>query len=223
MEIMSKREMKVAVIFGAPGSGKGTQSALLAKRAGFVTVCSSDILRNAVGIDNDMGLVLKEVMSRGELVSDDLICSLVEKNVKKLSNSCRVLFDGFPRNLYQAMYLDDVLLRYMSVRVSRVVVLDIPHDVLVRRLLNRVVCVECGSTGSVENRNHGSFTCSVCKSNDFKCRNDDTDVNVIRKRLREYDNQINLLSEYYKQVITIVIADDTVERVFTKVKDSLMV
>lgn len=128
--------MAEAVIFlGPPGAGKGTQAKRLASEMGFVQLSTGDMLRSHISRGTELGQKVKVIMDRGDLVSDDLILSLIESEMATMPNP-KVIFDGFPRTLAQAEALDK-LLADKKIRLLGVLLVEAPRPELVKRLLNR--------------------------------------------------------------------------------------
>lgn len=132
---MPENEPMVLVFLGPPGAGKGTQAARVAERLGLKKISTGDILREHVRRGTELGKKVAPIMARGDLVPDDLILAIIKEELKALPVA-RVLFDGFPRTLAQAQALDG-LLREMGLEVDAAVLLDVPEDELVARLLKR--------------------------------------------------------------------------------------
>ena len=134
------------LLLGAPGAGKGTQAVLLADRHGLARISTGDLLRAAVQEGTPLGLRAKAFMDAGELVPDDVILGLVrEVLARERARGARgFVFDGFPRTVAQAEALDG-LLAEAGESLDAVVVIEVPDDVLVRRLSGRRTCPQCGA------------------------------------------------------------------------------
>ncbi len=126
----------IAVVFGPPGSGKGTQASRVAVRLGIPHVAAGDMLRNEVSRGTDLGREAKPIMDAGDLVPDDLVVRMIEARLNQADAGKGVLLDGFPRTVPQAVTLDRML-KARDDYVAEVISLDVPDDELQRRILKR--------------------------------------------------------------------------------------
>ena len=130
--------MKNIVIFGAPGSGKGTQSDLLIKKYGFEHISTGDVLRNEIKNGTELGKTAKSYIDKGQLIPDDLMVSILEQvlidNAQAVADG--VIFDGFPRTIPQAKALNEMLQKRGN-KVNIVIGLEVPDEELTERLLKR--------------------------------------------------------------------------------------
>ena len=127
--------MKKHLLFlGAPGAGKGTQAELLSKNNSFLHLSTGELLRKEIEMDSILGREVKDIMNRGELVNDELVLEIVRQNLDKNNNGW--ILDGYPRNLSQANSLNEVLIE-INQPLEVVFYLDIPEEVLIKRLLLR--------------------------------------------------------------------------------------
>ena len=127
--------MKRHLLFlGAPGAGKGTQAELLSKNNSYLHLSTGELLRNEIEMNTKLGKKVKDIINRGELVSDVLVLEIVKKNLDKNLNGW--ILDGYPRNLSQANSLNEVLIK-INQPLEMVFYLDIPEEVLIERLLLR--------------------------------------------------------------------------------------
>lgn len=128
--------MLITILFGPPGSGKGTQAAYITKRYGLQHVSTGEMLRKEAERGTDLGNEVAPIMAEGRLVPDDLIVRVIEARLREADAQVGVLLDGFPRTVAQAQALD-AMLRRGAQRVDLVLCLDVPEERLIERLLGR--------------------------------------------------------------------------------------
>jgi adenylate kinase len=126
----------ITILFGPPGSGKGTQAAYITKRYGLQHVSTGEMLRDEAEKGTELGNEVAPIMAEGNLVPDDLIVRVIESRLKDADTQRGVLLDGFPRTVPQAKALDEML-RRSGRKVDLVLFLDVPEDKLIERLLGR--------------------------------------------------------------------------------------
>ncbi len=159
------------VLFGPPGAGKGTQSKFLMERYGLDHLSTGDLLRAEIKAETPLGLQAQELMSAGELVPDHVVVGMIRNLLEESPDSKGFIFDGFPRTRAQAEALDETLEKIGS-DISLMLALEVEEEELVKRLLGR------GATSG---------------------RPDDKSEEVVRKRIREYENKTAPLKEYYEE------------------------
>lgn len=181
---------EVVLLMGPPGAGKGTQASLLAERRNLAKLSTGDMLRSHVSRGTELGQKAKGIMDSGGLVSDDIINGMVRSEIARLQPP-RVLLDGFPRTRAQAEELDAIL-EEQDTTIDAVVVLEVPEDELVRRLVERAE--EQGRTDD----------------------NEDT----IRARMRVYRQETQPLLEFYDERSKLQRVEGTgsVEEVFGRIE-----
>jgi len=184
------------VLFGPPGVGKGTQSDNLVNELGITHFAMGDILREAVKEGTALGLKAKTYMDSGKLVPDALVIGMIEARIMDPEVTGGFLLDGFPRNVSQAEALASMLEKHGET-IDRVVFMDAPEAMLLKRLSGRLICRACGfgfhrhySPPRKEGR------CDRC-SGELYQRDDDKEE-VIGQRLEVYGEQTRPLLEYYK-------------------------
>ncbi len=183
------------LLFGPPGAGKGTQSALLVEKNGFAHISTGDILRAAIKNKTSLGIKAKETIDRGDLVSDEIVTGLVDEVVDTLENKSFIL-DGFPRTVVQAENLDK-LLKNKSKKVDKAIFLDVEKDFLVKRLSGRRVCKNCGASYHVDAMpTKVEGVCDKCGGETYQ-RKDDS-VEAIEKRLEVYESSTAPLKDFYE-------------------------
>ncbi len=158
------------VIFGPPGSGKGTQSELIIAKYGFAHISTGDLLRYEISQHTQLGTIAKKYIDKGELVPDDVIIDMIDHKIEKLNKVPGVIFDGFPRTTEQAISLKKMLAGHKE-DVSVMINLEVPKEELIERLLKR------GETSG---------------------RSDDN-LETIEKRINVYNSQTTPVIEYYKK------------------------
>ena len=127
--------MKKHLLFlGAPGAGKGTQAELLCQTNSYLHLSTGELLRKEIEMNTTLGIQVKDIMNKGELVNDEIVLKIVRQNLDK--NNKGWILDGYPRNLSQANALNEVLIE-INQPLEVVFYLDIPEEVLIKRLLSR--------------------------------------------------------------------------------------
>ncbi|MDF1576402.1 MAG: adenylate kinase [Bacteroidales bacterium] len=124
------------VLFGPPGSGKGTQSEKIIAKYGLLHISTGDLLREQVAMQTKLGLQAKEIMDKGELVSDKIVIGMIKNKLKENKGGPGFIFDGFPRTVEQARSLRNALTQYDE-RIGVMISLEVPREELVKRLLKR--------------------------------------------------------------------------------------
>ena len=179
------------ILLGAPGAGKGTQSSLLAERLGMAKIATGDILRDAVRRGTELGLEAKAFMDAGELVPDAVIFGLVKSALASPAAEAGAIFDGFPRNVPQAQKLEEIL-EEMGRTLGAVVVIDVPEEVLVRRMSGRRTDPE---TGNVYHLEHNPPPAEVA---DRVIQRADDREETVRHRLQVYRAATEPLISFYE-------------------------
>jgi adenylate kinase len=173
------------ILLGPPGAGKGTQSAGLVERHDMKQLSTGDMLRAAVKAQTPVGLEAKAVMDRGELVSDDIVSSLIDENLATMPAGQGAIFDGYPRTAAQAADLDRILEKNGR-QLDHVIELEVNEDALVERIVGRFSCANCGALyHETANPPAEKGVCDACGSTEFKRRPDDNEETV-RTRMAEY-------------------------------------
>ena len=158
------------ILFGPPGSGKGTQSENLIAKYNLKHLSTGDLLRSEIAASTPLGLEAKKIMDLGQLVPDEVVIGMISSALEANPQVNGFLFDGFPRTTAQAEALDK-LLKLKGTEIGVVLALEVSEEELVKRLLNR------GLTSG---------------------RSDDTNETIIRNRIVEYKNKTSIVADYYK-------------------------
>ena len=200
----TSRNVGPVVLLGPPGAGKGTQSKRIMARYEIPQISTGDLLRENVVQGTELGLIAKSVMARGELVSDDLVCTMVRERL--LLPDCKrgYVLDGFPRTAAQAGWLDALLEHELfdNTRPTRawpiVISLDVDYNQLLLRITGRRSCPTCGRIYNVHFQ-PPRFD-EVCDDHATKLvtRNDDR-LEVIQPRLTAYREMTRPVVDYYRR------------------------
>ncbi len=159
------------ILFGPPGSGKGTQATKLADHFGFLHISTGDLFRSEIGNNTSLGQEAQSYISRGELVPDSVTIGMLKKKLEEENNDKGIIFDGFPRNVLQAEALDE-LLSESGHEISALIALDVDDEEIVNRILER-------------SKTSG--------------RPDDADESIIRNRIEVYKQETEPVFNYYDE------------------------
>jgi len=188
--------MKI-LFLGTPGSGKGTQAVILQKKMNIPQLSTGDLLRECVASGSELGTQIQDIMTSGDLVSDDIIVKMIEERIKE--NDCQngFILDGFPRNLAQAKALDEML-KKENIAIDKVIEIKVGDEIVVGRITGRFSCAKCGAGYHDEFKlPQKEGICDECGATEFKRRADDN-AESVRNRLKVYYEQTEPLIEYYK-------------------------
>lgn len=200
----------VVILLGPPGSGKGSQASWIAERFGIKHLSTGDLFRDAARDDP----IISDILKKGALVSDQQVCDLVKKELDRLKGTPGVLFDGFPRSLQQAKWLDSII----GQSTVTVLLLDTPDALLFSRVAQRFFCPTCKKVYRLKTApsQQGSY-CS-CGGKLIQ-RSDDQDVTVFKRRIEEYHKTTKPLMDYYKKRKQLIVIDGS--RSIQQVKDEI--
>ncbi len=209
------------LIFGPPGAGKGTQSALMVERMGMKHISTGDLFRSAIKNKTPLGIEAKSFIDSGKLVPDQVTIKMVEEVLEQINGTSFIL-DGFPRNVTQAQALEGLLDR-VKLTLNKAVFLEVPAEDLVDRLSGRRTCRSCGAVYHVVTKPlKNGKSCDNCGSQDIYQREDDK-AESIRTRLKVYEESTKPLKDYYakKGNLVEVKGFGTAEGVYTSIKQAL--
>jgi adenylate kinase len=184
------------VLLGAPGSGKGTQAALLVERLGVPHISTGVLLRNAAKRGTELGLKARSIVDKGELVPDEIMSDMIQERLDREDVANGFILDGYPRNLAQAKALDKTL-EHLGHTTNEAIQIDVDPEQIIRRIAKRA-------------KEEG--------------RADDCE-DVVRNRMRVYQEQTAPVIDYYanKGLLTHVLGDGTVEEVLERILSVLRV
>jgi adenylate kinase len=187
----------ILLLFGPPGAGKGTQSALLVSEKGMTHISTGELFRAAMKNQTALGKKAKSYMDAGQLVPDDVTIGLVEEVFEQKTKG-DVILDGFPRTVTQANALTEIL-KSKGFKLDKAVFVQVPNEDLLVRLSGRRVCGKCAATYHVKFQPpKKDGVCDQCGSTDLIQRKDDRE-DAIQVRLKAYQDSTFPLVEYYKK------------------------
>ena len=183
------------ILFGPPGSGKGTQSANIVAKYGLIHLSTGDLLRAQIAAETPLGLEAKLIMEKGELVPDNVVIGMINDVMSYNKDAKGFLLDGFPRTVAQAEALDQ-LLAYSNEKVNLFISLLVDEDELLKRLLNR------GLTSG---------------------RADDRNEEVVKDRIKEYHKKTTAVANYYKEscIVEEIKGVGSVEEIFDQISKAI--
>lgn len=183
------------ILFGPPGSGKGTQSEKLVDKYGLVHLSTGNLLREEIAQKTPLGVEAKSFMDKGQLVPDEVVIGMVDSYFDKHKDARGFLFDGFPRTVAQSIALDK-LLELKRTEIAAVVALDVSEEELVKRLLKR------GETSG---------------------RSDDNNEQVIRKRLAVYNDETTPVADHYRKArkFQSIKGEGTIDQIFQTISEAV--
>ncbi|MGI9373251.1 MAG: adenylate kinase, partial [Hyphomicrobiales bacterium] len=186
------------ILLGPPGSGKGTQAKRIEEARGLVQLSTGDMLRAAVAAKTEIGLKAKEVMDAGELVSDEIVVSIISDRLDEPDLADGFILDGFPRTVAQAEALD-TLLSEKGIMLDAVIEMQVDDEPLIKRITGRYTCTHCGKGYHDEfEKPVKDGVCDKCGGTEFKRRADDNEETV-RSRLKAYHARTAPLLPYYEK------------------------
>ena len=184
------------VLFGAQGSGKGTQARLIQDHHNIPQVATGDLFRFNIGNQTDLGKLAKGFIDRGELVPDSVTNDMVRDRLSQEDARNGVVFDGYPRNIAQAQALE-ALLAESGARVNQAIYIKVEEDELMRRLTGRRVCKSCQATFHIVfNPPAQEGICDRCGGTLYQ-RTDDADEAALHRRLQIYFEETTPVIEWY--------------------------
>ena len=189
------------IFLGAPGAGKGTQAEILCDRLNIPTISTGNMIREAMKSGTEMGLKAKEYAENGKLVPDEVVIGIVDERLRQDDCKNGFILDGFPRTIPQAEALDR-----MGIIIDRVVDINVPDEVITRRVSGRRACLDCGSTYHIETKKPNvEGICDRCGSTLVQ-RKDDL-PETVQERLHVYHAQTAPLRDYYAAAGKLLVVD----------------
>ena len=209
------------VLLGAPGSGKRTQTMLMVERYGIPSIFTGELLRNALAVDTPLSQQLKQAMDEGRSITEEVVLELIRGRLQQEDAKPGFVLDGFPRNILQAITLDELLYE-MELPIELALLIDIETDALMERLVGRCTCKSCGSQYNMyTNPTAVEGVCDLCGGG-LRHRADDNEE-TISNRLHVYDHLVSPLIKHYTRQNKLRRIDGSgqVEEVFARICEAV--
>jgi len=181
-----------AIIFGAPGSGKGTYASRLQSKLGVDVIAMGDIFREIMKEDTPLGREVRSYVEKGLLGPDSLTIQVLKQHIAKIKKKKGFLFDGYPRTIEQAKALETIA------KIDVIIQLLVPDWIIIERLSTRRICKNCGEVYNIRYlKPKRDMICDKCGGPLYQ-RPDDT-PEVVKKRIEVYEQQTRQILQYYKE------------------------
>jgi len=210
------------VLFGGPGSGKGTQAEQLKAEFNLQHISTGDLFRENLKKETDLGQLAKSYMDRGELVPDDVTEAMVEERLARPDTEQGFILDGFPRTLAQAEALTEIM-SHMKRTLDGVLYIKVSEEEITRRLSGRLICRECQASFHKIFKPFESCPYGKCQG-EYLYQRDDDKPETIRNRLKTFHAQTGPLLNYYREANLLIELDgqgdvaEVIQRTFAAVR-----
>ena len=218
--------MENIMFIAPPAAGKGTQSDLLVEKYGFAHISTGDMLREVAKHDD----AIKSKLENGELISDDIVFSLLHDRLESSDCNKGFILDGFPRNVNQAIKYDEMIkdmdvtsnvVIFLDIKVGKVILIDIDEKILEKRITGRRVCENCNSIFNINDPENSPEIESVCDNCGGKLyQRKDDNLEAFQRRYSTYLEKTKPIIDHYKNqnVLYTVDGNNSVEKVFEQVE-----
>lgn len=206
------------ILLGLPGAGKGTLSERIVDKYHIAHISTGDMFREAMAKKTPVGLEAKSYIDKGDLVPDEVTAKLVEERLKQSDTDKGYILDGFPRTVVQAEMLQKIT-KELNKPLTNVIALDVPEEVLVKRLSARYICKTCGATyNKISNPTKVPGVCDHCGGHEFYQREDDK-PEVVKNRLKVNEKMNAPLRGFYEKegILSVVNGEQAPDKVFSDV------
>jgi adenylate kinase len=209
------------ILFGAPGVGKGTQSKLIQKKYQIPQISTGDMLRRAIRNKTELGLTVKSLLAKGELVPDAIMLELIRERISRPDCNHGFILDGFPRTLKQAEGLS-LLMKDMNLPAFLCIEIRVPDDMIVTRLSNRHICENCGKDYNLLISSLPPDNICLQCGGHISSRQDDQ-AEIIKNRLKVYRELTEKVKDYYDERGLLKVIDGArgVDKVFSAIDNIL--
>ena len=210
------------ILFGPPGAGKGTQAQYIVKKHNYFQLSTGDLLRNEVKKKTSLGNEIEKLITDGKFVSDETVNNLLKHSISHLKFRDRIIFDGYPRNVQQAINLEAILSTFNQ-KIGHIIFLNVSRDIIQKRIMGRVTCEKCFMTLN-EFFNKEQIELHPCGKEFLQKRKDDN-LETIISRYDTYMNTTKPVLDFYskKANFTEINGMAEIEEITIKINDILRV
>ena len=210
------------ILFGPPGAGKGTQAQFIVKNYNYFQLSTGDLLRNESKQKTVLGNEIEELISKGMFVSDEIVHTLLKKSISKLKFKDRIIFDGYPRNIKQAIELEKILTEFDQ-KINYIIYLNVSRDIVEKRIMGRMTCEKCHITLN-EFFNKDQIELHPCGKEFLKRRKDDN-IDIVVARYDTYMKTTKPVLDFYSKNQNFTEIDGSAEigQITSKINDVLNV
>ncbi len=207
--------MKNLILIAAPGAGKGTLSKDLLEKYNYVHISTGDLLREQVAKGDELGKKINEMQTAGKLVTPEIVYSVLENKLNDPACDNGYILDGFPRNLEQAKEYDKILEK-SGRDLGMVILIDIPKEMLVKRITGRYMCKDCGAIYNIYSEEMAPKKPGICnKCNGELYQRKDDNIESLEVRYQTYLDSTTPLIEIYKNRGVLQVVDGSKGREYT--------
>ena len=182
------------ILFGPPGAGKGTQAQFIVKKHNYFQLSTGQLLRNETKQKTYLGKEIEKLISSGKFVSDEIVDTLLKQSITNLKFRDRIIFDGYPRNVQQAINLEKILAEFDQ-NIGRIIFLNVARDIIEKRIMGRMTCEKCNMILN-EFFNKNEIELHPC-GKEYLVKRIDDNLETIIERYDTYINTTKPVLDFY--------------------------
>jgi len=210
------------ILFGPPGAGKGTQAQFIVKKHNYFQLSTGQLLRNETKRKTYLGKEIEKLISNGKFVSDEIVDTLLKQSITNLKFRDRIIFDGYPRNVQQAINLEKILAEFDQ-NIGRIIFLNVARDIIEKRIMGRMTCEKCNMILN-EFFNKNEIELHPC-GKEYLVKRIDDNLETIIERYDTYINTTKPVLDFYSKNENFYTIDGNaeIEEITSKINEILTV